>query len=456
MTALPDHLRELPTHTPSSRELDLLELLLDGALGPVHGFMSQAEYDAVRDSGALPDGTRWTLPIGLAVPNDLAEAERIVLTDPEGSPLALLTITSRWADHVGGSLERLRQPEFGPFRSIRPDPSTARTQLADRDVVGVVATAPPTDADIAALTDVTTDALIVFTLLRGGSGWLTADVVTRSWLAVRDRLPAGTLVVPAPVDPDDLLVTAHIAYAYGVTRLAAPLPIPSDAPIPGVEIPAYHDEHKHLVAAIDADTETTGVPAEALAVLHRHRPPKHERGLTIFFTGLSGSGKSTVARGLYDALVERDERTVSMLDGDVVRQMLSAGLTFSRADRNLNIRRIGYVAAEVTRHGGLAICAPIAPYAATRQEVRDMVTAVGDFLLIHISTPLEVCEQRDRKGLYAKARAGLIKEFTGISDPYETPTDADLAIDTSQVDVQDAVAVVIQRLVDGGYLEADQ
>ena len=137
----------------------------------------------------------------------------------------------------------------------------------------------------------------------------------------------------------------------------------------------------------------------------------------IFFTGLSGSGKSTVARDLRDALSESGDRTVSLLDGDRVRRLLSAGLTFSRADRDLNIVRIGYVAAEVARHGGIAICAPIAPYASAREQVREMATVAGDFLLVHVSTPLEVCEARDRKGLYAKARAGLIGNFTGISDP---------------------------------------
>jgi sulfate adenylyltransferase len=176
-------------------------------------------------------------------------------------------------------------------------------------------------------------------------------------------------------------------------------------------------------------------------------------GLVVFFTGLSGSGKSTIARGLREALLERG-RTVTLLDGDVVRRMLSAGLGFSKADREANIRRIGYVAAEVARHGGLAICAPIAPYAATRAEVRGMVTeAGGAFALIHVSTPLEECERRDRKGLYAKARAGEIAEFTGISDPYEEPADADLAIDTTSAPIASAVSRVLELLRDGGWLE---
>lgn len=178
-----------------------------------------------------------------------------------------------------------------------------------------------------------------------------------------------------------------------------------------------------------------------------------ERGCTIFFTGLSGSGKSTIARALHDALAERADRTVTLLDGDIVRRMLSAGLGFSREDRDRNILRIGYVAAEVARHGGLAICAPIAPYAATRDAVRAMVTAYGaGFVLVHVATPLEVCERRDRKGLYAKARAGLIEEFTGISDPYETPVDAELTIDTDELPVEESVRTIIGYLETHGWL----
>jgi sulfate adenylyltransferase len=172
----------------------------------------------------------------------------------------------------------------------------------------------------------------------------------------------------------------------------------------------------------------------------------------LFLTGLSGSGKSTIARDLADVLGERGDRQVSLLDGDLVRQLLSAGLTFSRADRDLNIARIGFVAAEVARHGGIAICAPIAPYAAARARVRQQVSDVGDFFLIHVATPLEVCEARDRKGLYAKARAGLIEPFTGVTDPYEVPTDAELIIDTSAVTRQEAVRAVLAMLQRGGWL----
>jgi sulfate adenylyltransferase len=176
--------------------------------------------------------------------------------------------------------------------------------------------------------------------------------------------------------------------------------------------------------------------------------------VTVFFTGLSGSGKSTVAKALQQRLADDGRRAVSMLDGDEVRRLLSAGLGFSRADRDLNIRRIGFVAAEVGRHGGLAICAPIAPFAEVRAEVRALVEAVGDFILVHVSTPLEVCEARDRKGLYAKARRGEIADFTGISSPYEEPTDAELVIDTSRRSVPEAVQLVWDLLTERGYLAA--
>ena len=221
---------------------------------------------------------------------------------------------------------------------------------------------------------------------------------------------------------------------------------------PGAEQGELTDSE--LGALLDSGAEVPAwfAPPSVAHQLRQARPPRAERGLAIFFTGLSGSGKSTVARGLAEALTERGDRTVSLLDGDHVRQLLSAGLTFSRADRDLNIARIGYVAAEVARHGGIAICAPIAPYAAARAAARQMVTEVGDFLLVYVSTPVDVCAARDRKGLYAKARAGLITGFTGVSDPYEEPRDADLVLDTSVMTRQQAVDAVLKLLTTGGWL----
>ena len=186
--------------------------------------------------------------------------------------------------------------------------------------------------------------------------------------------------------------------------------------------------------------------------LRRTHPARHRQGFTVFFTGLSGSGKSTIANALMSKLMEIGGRRISLLDGDMVRKHLSSELGFSKEHRDLNIRRIGYVASEITKNGGIAICAPIAPYAATRRQVRDMIEPVGGFIEIHVATPLEVCEQRDRKGLYALARAGKIKEFTGISDPYETPENAEMVIDTVGISPDLAAHRILVKLESMGFI----
>ena len=342
--------------------------------------------------------------------------------------------------------------------------------------------------------------LLVLPLVCGPAEIVTRpEALVRAVLAARQHLPAGTLVVPVPLAPRnpgpgpgtaDLRAQAIVAAAYGATHLLADSPgvtgLPADTKpgtlaLPGVPIPvisagewaydprpevwrplaliepgAEQDEltDSELGALLDSGAEVPGwfAPPSVARELRRARPPRAQRGLAIFFTGLSGSGKSTIARGLAEALTERGDRTVSLLDGDHVRHLLSAGLTFSRADRDLNIARIGYVAAEVARHGGIAICAPIAPYAEARAAARRMVAEVGDFLLVYVSTPVDVCAARDRKGLYAKARAGLITGFTGVSDPYEEPRDADLVLDTSAMTRQEAIDAVLKLLITGGWL----
>ena len=346
--------------------------------------------------------------------------------------------------------------------------------------------------------------LLVLPLVGGPAEIVTRpEALVRAVLAARQHLPAGTLVVPVPLaprhgdrDPDaaDLRARAIVAAAYGATHLLSDSSDVTGWPtgtrngtltLPGVPIPvisagewAYDPrsevwrplaliepgaERGELTAAelgalLDSGAEVPAwfAPPSVARELRRARPPRAERGLAIFFTGLSGSGKSTIARGLAEALTERGDRTVSLLDGDHVRHLLSAGLTFSRADRDLNIARIGYVAAEVARHGGIAICAPIAPYAEARAAARQMVTEVGDFLLVYVSTPVDVCAARDRKGLYAKARAGLITGFTGVSDPYEEPRDADLVLDTSVMTRQQAVDAVLKLLITGGWLASPE
>jgi sulfate adenylyltransferase len=191
---------------------------------------------------------------------------------------------------------------------------------------------------------------------------------------------------------------------------------------------------------------------EVAEELRRTHPPRHEQGFTVFFTGLSGSGKSTVANALRVKLLEMGGRPVTLLDGDVVRKNLSSELGFSKEHRDLNIRRIGFVASEITKNGGIAICAPIAPYESVRRDVRELIEPGGGFILVHMATPLEVCESRDRKGLYAKARAGLVQNFTGISDPYEEPADADVTIDTTELLPEESAQQIILHLEREGFV----
>lgn len=250
-----------------------------------------------------------------------------------------------------------------------------------------------------------------------------------------------------PVDDPELQARltagrAHLASVYGLTGSLIG---------PAIGAPGRHELASLLDAGGPIPAELT--PPTVAAELTRAVPPRSRRGLTIFFTGLSGSGKSTLAGLLVCRLLEEGGRRVTLLDGDVVRNHLSQGLGFSRADRDTNVRRIGFVAAQVAGAGGTAVCAPIAPYAEIRAEVRAMVQeAGGGFVLVHVSTPLAVCEARDRKGLYAKARAGVIPAFTGVSDPYEEPVDADVTVDTAQLSSEAAVGRVLDHLRLAGWL----
>lgn len=191
---------------------------------------------------------------------------------------------------------------------------------------------------------------------------------------------------------------------------------------------------------------------EVVEELRATQPPLNERGFSIFFTGLSGSGKSTLANGLMVKLLEDGRRPVTLLDGDIVRTHLSSELGFSKEHRSINIQRIGYVASEITKNFGIAICAPIAPYQADRQAVRKMISHFGGFIEVYVNTSLEVCERRDVKGLYAKARQGIVKEFTGISDPYEEPQNAEIVINSEGTDPEILVQDILLKVEQLGYI----
>jgi sulfate adenylyltransferase len=221
----------------------------------------------------------------------------------------------------------------------------------------------------------------------------------------------------------------------------------SNRRIPVVEESNYAKENSPVIETIKWFSYDS-----VLRELRKACPPRRKQGFTVFFTGLSGSGKSTIAQVLHAKLLEFGDRPVTMLDGDVVRKHLSSELGFSREHRDINVCRLGYVSSLIAQNRGIAICAPIAPYAQTRAQVRAMIEPYGGFIEVHIATPLEVCESRDRKGLYARARAGLIKEFTGISDPYEPPIAAEVVIDTTQCTAYQAADQIIGYLQKTGFL----
>jgi sulfate adenylyltransferase len=191
---------------------------------------------------------------------------------------------------------------------------------------------------------------------------------------------------------------------------------------------------------------------EVISEMQKAYPPPRIQGLTVFLTGLSGAGKSTIAKILYSRFLEMGGRPVTLLDGDIVRRNLSSELSFSKEHRDINVRRIGFVASEITKNRGAAICAPIAPYASTRSEIRKAIEVYGGFVEVHVSTPVDVCEKRDRKGMYAKARAGLVKGFTGVDDPYEIPESPEVRIDTTDITPDEAAQEILLFLGQRGYI----
>lgn len=401
---------------PPRAVLELAELVVAGALP------------------ALPPDT--LLALEDAAPDDVRAALRegwpVDLEDAEGTPVA----------RVGhdGTVAALRPFAHGPLRSRRRAPEQVREVLEGLGGTAVTAVVVTGPVGLAAVE-------------RAVRAAVDADRALL-WCAV---VGAGPAAEPGPAG---LLRAVHRlaedARAAGARCETLVLALPRTAD--GAPAP---DLARRVLAAYGADAVTTPAapqgaddehPAFAAERALQARAHGH-RGVTVFFTGLSGSGKSTVAKALAERLLDDGRRDVTMLDGDEVRRLLSHGLGFGRADRDLNIRRIGWVAAEVSRHGGLAVAAPIAPFDDVRKEVRALVEdAGGDFLLVHVATPLEECERRDRKGLYAKARRGEVAEFTGISSPYEAPADAELVVDTTGRAVDDVVDEVWALLAARGHL----
>ena len=435
---------------PSARALGDAVLLTQGAYAPLDHFVGAEEGRGIRDRGQIADGSSFPVPVTLTLSEaeaaDTSVGDTRVLVDAEGAPVAEVSVDTLWAaGHqrigVGGPVRGRGQSEHAGAGPARPA-GDVRGEHEAAGAAGVLLDRPLLAADVSRLVDIAAGRPVVL-LVRSVDPHVPPAVLVRATRAAAAAIP-GARVITVPFarrdDPaDDAALGEVVLRNYGLKR---------------ARMPSGQAAWQSVLAALDADDEAALrdlVDPATLAVLRQWRPPRASRGLVVFFTGLSGSGKSTVARRLVDRLHETD-RSLTVLDGDVARRMLSSGLGFSRDDRDTNIRRLGWVAAEVARHGGLAVLAPIAPFASTRAEVRRMVEANGDLVLVWVSTPLEECERRDRKGLYARARRGEIPDFTGISSPYEAPDDADLVIDTTEISVDDAVQQVWDYLVDGGWI----
>ncbi len=365
---------------------------------------------------------RQGVPVRLRVPlpSSLESADEVVLIEPEGVPLARLRVV---VDEATGAQAGVGDPVWLASRPERPFESVHHGvhDLPPTDVTVLMDDATDHGDVMATSADGVSVLLVVAASVERDGATEPVDVdACRRAVATRDALDAQA--------PD-----------LGRVRLTV-VPLARDHPERADRLRACATAYGRGGAVIDLTTET--VPADATTGL----------GAVLFFTGLSGSGKSTLARTVRNRLLERTDRTVTLLDGDVVRRHLSAGLGFGAADRDTNIRRIGWVAARIAEHGGLAICSPIAPFAATRRDVREMASrAGGQFALVHVATPLQECERRDRKGLYARARRGEIPDFTGISSPYEEPVDPDLRLDTTGQEIDDLADQILQLGTQRGW-----
>jgi len=543
----------LPSWNLTMRQLCDVELILNGGFSPLRGFMTEAEYDKVVTDLHLPNGLLWSIPITLDVPKEVAESLKIggklALRDPEGSLIAVITVSDIWipdkkkeAEHVlgspddethptiqylfhevhshyiGGPLQGAQLPTYYDFVDLRLTPAEVREKLhkkswkkvvafqtrnpmhrshreltlraakeakANLVVMPVVGMTKPGDVDHytrvrcykeimnyypSGLAELTLLPLAMrmagprealwHALIRKNYGF-THFIVGRDHAGPGNNRHGQSFYDPyaAQIIADkykaelgiEILKYSQVAYIEDIAEYKTEEEIPEGARvlnISGTEL------RRRLFMGIDIP-EWFSFPT-VVTILRQRHPARAKQGFTIFFTGLSGAGKSTIANALRISLMEEGSRSVTLLDGDKVRQNLSSELGFSKEHREMNIKRMAYVASEITKAGGVAIIAAIAPYKSTREHAQRLISENGGFIEIYISTSLDACEARDRKGLYAKARQGLVKNFTGIDDPYEPPAKASLTIDTSLNSVREAVHDILLHLEQEGYLVSNR
>ena len=447
-------------------------------------------------------------------PDRAAEAQQVFGTTDKLHPGADQTMNRTNPVYVGGSLEGLQHPAHYDFRGIRLTPAELRAEFARLGWKKIVAfqTRNPmhrahVELSMRAAKNVEASLLLHPVVGMTKPGDVDYYTRVRCYQLLLPKYPHGTVklsLLPLAMrmgGPREAMWHGLIRKNYGCSHFivgrdhAGPGKDSTGKPFYGAyeaqEVFGKHEKEMDITMVpfnmmvylekegvyapdneVAKDTATLNISGtelrdrlnqgrdipewftypEVARELRRSYPPRAKQGLTVFFTGLSGSGKSTIANALMVKFLEMGGRPVTILDGDLVRKNLSSELGFSKEHRDINIRRIGYVASEITKNGGIAVCAPIAPYEATRKAVREIIEPFGGFILIHVATSIEVCEQRDRKGLYAKARAGILKEFTGISDPYEVPVKADMTIDTGAVSAEEAAQEIVLHLEREGYI----
>ncbi len=546
MTTLKDDIQNLPRLNLKGRQLHDLEVMLVGGFEPVLGFMNEEDYTSVVEKMRLADGRLFPLPIVLDVEegSPYQVGEKVLLCDPFGNPLAVMTIESRYTPdkqkeakmvygtvdmmhpgvqylfdemhpvYIGGSVEMIALPTRHDFKQFRYTPAELKTLFKERGwdkVVGfqtrnpmhrahfelvkraheqtgapvlvhpVVGMTKPGDIDYVTRVrtynvvcntygkDFTHLSLLPLAMRMAGPreavwhGIIRKNYGCTHFISGRDHAGPGKgsdgKDFYGPYEARDLLM-AH-ADEIGITV------VPSD------EL-AYSKTREMYLGAneITPEDEIVNISGtefrrrlregedipewfsfkESINILRDSVKRDTRPGVALFFTGLSCSGKSTLAQQLVARLQEIQDREITFLDGDVIRDHLSKGLGFSKEDRDENVKRVGFVASEVVRHGGIAICSLIAPYREARRAVRNRIEQYGDFIEIFVDTSIEECERRDTKGLYAKARQGIIKNFTGIDDPYETPQNPELIARTEDATAETIVDTILDYLKTRGVI----
>lgn len=533
--------------TLSKRQLCDLEMLINGAMSPLTGYMDKETYDSVVQNTRLPDGQLWPMPVVLDIDADTAAkinpGDKIALRDTEGFMPAVLTVSELWqadkkleadsvfgttselhsgvdylmntcqSHYVGGQIEGTEEPSHFDFENLWSSPAQLRALFKKqgwRNIMAFQTSQPMHKVHhhiiLKAAQEAQAHILIHPTVGTTKPGDLDYYARVHCYQAIQKYFPdnlAMMSLLPMAMrmaGPKEALWHTIIQKNFGCTHFFIG---PHHASPPGTEkfyaqnaaqsyVMSHEEELSIKIMAVEENRyvaaqktflplseikqnklssemlsdqklkshlhHNTSIPEwfsypEVIKALSKAYPARCKQGITLFFTGLSGSGKSTLAKIIYAKMIELGTRPITLLDGDIVRHNLSSELGFSRKDRFINVRRISFVANEITKNGGMAICAPIAPYTQMRRDARSLIEQYGAFIEIHVATPLDVCESRDRKGLYAKARKGIIPEFTGISDPYEDPEKPDIRIDTSSFSPMEAAQEIYLYLFREGFIE---